>query len=92
MQEPNYIKTNIPSNEEDYRQGNGEGCFFLVDDKTMAAYEKDEEKSGKAYFGILDSVPFSYGGLQPGMRLPLEMRGENRPVVPLSYLREHFAA
>ncbi len=80
----NFIKVNIPPNEEAYKNGNGEGCFFIVDEETKAAYDRDE--TGGGYFGILDNNSLYYKGLEHGERLPIEMRGKKRPVVPLEAL------
>ena len=84
--EPNYIKANIPPTEEDYQIGNGEGCFFIVDDRAKAAYDTDE--AGTMYEGILANDSLYYPGLNCGEKLPLEMRGSKRPVVPLEALKK----
>ena len=83
-----HIKVNLPSNEESYQSGNGEGCWFLVNEETKKAYDNDEK--GTKYFGILDNDSVYYHGLLAGTELPIEMRGENRPVVPYNYLLEHY--
>lgn len=85
-----FIKCNLPPDPVSYEHGAGEGCFFIVDDETKAAYDADEEKSDRLYCGILDNDSFYYLGLYHGERLPLEMRGKMRPVVPIKYLQEHF--
>lgn len=79
------IKANLPSTEAEYVEGNGEGCFFLIDDKAKKAYDTDEE--GTVYEGILDNDSMYYPGLLHGTKVPLEMRGELRPVVPISFLQ-----
>ena len=84
MKEPNFIKANIPFNEEGYEHGFGEGCFFIVDDRTKEAYDRDE--TGGGFVGILDNDSWHYIGLVHGEQLPLEMRGKNRPVVPIDAL------
>ena len=38
------IKVNFPTNKEEYKNGNGEGCWVLVDDDTFAEYDKDSTK------------------------------------------------
>ena len=86
----NYIKGNLPASAEAYEHGSGEGVFFIVDDETRAAYDANEPKTDRLYYGILDNDSIYYLGLTHGERLPLEMRGEFRPVVPLDYLREHW--
>ena len=79
------IKVNLPETQEEYEQGAGEGCFFLVDKETMEAYEQNA--TGGGFFGILDNDSYYYPGLKHGERLPLEMRGDRRPVVPLEALQ-----
>ena len=83
-----YIKANIPENEESYTTGNGEGVWVLVDKKTKNAYDTDEK--GTNYSGILDNDSIFYCGLTAGTIIPLEMRGENKPVVPFEFLAENF--
>lgn len=90
MNECKLIKANLPESEEAYRTGEGEGCFFIVDAETRTAYERNEEKSDRLYYGILDNDSCYYLGLEHGERLPLEMRGEFRPVVPFEYLRDRW--
>lgn len=84
MKEPNFIKANIPPTKEHYEAGAGEGCFFIVDDRTKTAY--DLNATGGGFFGILDNDSLYYPGLKHGERLPLEMRGDCRPVVPFEAL------
>ena len=83
-----YIKANLPANEESYKTGNGEGVFVLVDDQTKKAY--DDDKTGSGYSGILDNDSLYFKGLKHGEVIPLEMRGELRPVVPYTWLKEHY--
>lgn len=83
-----YIKINLPSNEESYKSGNGEGCWALVEEDTYKAYELDE--TGDGYKAILDNDSFYYPGLMAGIEIPIEMRGTNRPVVPYNWLVEHY--
>ena len=40
MKEPNLIKVNLPPDEDAYKHGYGEGCFFIVDDATKAAHDQ----------------------------------------------------
>ena len=84
MKEPNLIKVNIPPDREWYERGNGEGCFFIVDDRTKEAYDRDE--TGGGFVGILDNDSLYYPGLMHGEQLPIEMRGKKRPVVPIDAL------
>lgn len=74
-----YIKVNIPLNEKEYRNGNGEGVWVEVDSKTKAAYDKDV--IGPGYHGILANDSVYYPGLKCGDMIEFEMRGEKRPVV-----------
>ena len=80
-----YIQCNLPLTEEDYRSGNGEGVWVIVDSETKQAYDQDAEGSG--YRGILDNDSYNYPGLCHGEEVEIEMRGENRPVIPLSFLK-----
>ena len=89
MKEPNFIKVNLPQDEEAYKDGRGEGCFFIVDDRTKEAHDSDATEG--EYFGILDNDSCYYPGLNHGERLPIEMRGDRRPVVPISALNEWVA-
>lgn len=83
-----YIKANLPGSPEAYEQGTGEGCYFLVTDDVKAAYDRDE--AGTAYTGILDNDSIYYPGLTHGTELPIEMRGDRRPVVPYEYLSTRY--
>ena len=82
------IKVNLPANKRDYIAGNGEGVFVQVDSKTKADYDSD--KAGAGYIGTLDNFSYKYKGLKPGQEIPLELRGKNRPVVPLEWLFEFY--
>ena len=84
----NYIKANLPATEQDYLQGCGEGVFIIVTPEIKEAYNNDE--AGTIYSGTLDNDSIYYKGLTHGEQIPFEMRGELRPVVPLSWLQEHF--
>lgn len=84
----NHIKVNLPSTEQDYISGNGEGVFVIVSDEVKAAHDSDE--NGSSYTGILDNDSLYYIGLDHGTTVPFEMRGEFRPVVPFSWLTEHY--
>ena len=81
------IKANLPGDPEAYKNGNGEGCFFLVDDETKDAYDTDA--TGAGFVGILDNDSIDYPKLKHGELLPLEMRGDKRPVVPLDALEAY---
>lgn len=73
-----YIKVNLPLTERDYEAGNGEGVWVLVDPETKEAHDTDA--TGKGYVGILDNDSLYYPGLGAGELMPIEMRGEKRPV------------
>lgn len=83
-----HIKVNLPATEADYIRGNGEGVFVLVGKEAKAAYDKDDTSG--IYNGILDNDSFYYKGLEHGAIIPFEMRGEYRPIVPFSWLIEHY--
>lgn len=78
------IKVNLPFSEEDYKIGAGEGCFVIVDDDTFKDYEAN--KTGGKYPGILHNNSLVYPRFVNGARVMIELRGENRPVVPYDYL------
>lgn len=82
------VKANIPANAAEYERGNGEGVFVAIDGETLEAY--NENKTGGEYIGSLDNDSWNYPGLTHGTTIPLEMRGENRPVVPLQWLIENY--
>ena len=83
-----HIKVNLPPTEELYNQGAGEGVFVWVDSETKRAYDTDE--SGTTYEGIIDNDSIYYPGLTHGVKIPFEMRGTLRPVVPFNWLVEHY--
>lgn len=84
-----FIKANLPATEEDYKSGYGEGCFFIVDQETKKAYDNDTK--GGLYFGTLDNDSVYWPTLKHGTVCPLEMRGENRPVVPYQWLKDNYS-
>ena len=83
-----YIKVNLPISEQDYNDGAGEGVWFIVSADVKAAHDRNE--TGTIYNGTLDNDSFYYIGLEHGAVIPFEMRGEFRPVVPYSWLIEHY--
>lgn len=87
-EERHIIKVNLPSSEEAYESGNGEGCWCIADSKVSEAYNNDEEKG--TYEVILDNDSVYYPGLMAGKKIPIEMRGEQRPVVPISWLVKNY--
>lgn len=84
-----HIKCNIPGSAEDYTEGYGEGCFVLVDQETLEAYENDT--TGGRFEAVLDNLPAIYDGLEPGTVITIEMRGEKRPVAVYDELIERYA-
>ena len=52
------------------------------------AYDTDEE--GTSYTAILDNDSVYYPALIHGTEIPIEMRGENRPVVPYNWLINNY--
>ena len=88
-----YIKINLPLTEEEYVAGNGEGVWVEVDRQTKSAFDRDA--IGKGFYGILSNDSIYYPGLNRGVVLPFELRGENRPVADfLGFLatRPHLTA
>lgn len=83
-----YIKVNLPGNEEAYKNGNGEGVWVLVEENIKKAYDTDE--SGTTYEGVLDNDSIYYPGLIHGTIIPFEMRGQNRPVTPYEWLIKNY--
>ena len=78
MEYTEYIKVNLPKNENDYISGTGEGVFVKVKEYVKKAYDDDE--IGIYYSGILDNDSVYYPELKRGTLIPIEMRGKNRPV------------
>ncbi len=83
-----YIKVNIPADEEGFREGFGEGVFVIVDEEVRKLYDEDDK--GTICEGILDNDCLYYPELKHGVRIPFEMRGDKRPVVLLSWLRDNY--
>lgn len=97
-----HIKANLTYSEESYQSGNGEGVWVIVDEETKEACDNDVTGAGRdcnlnddgtifiPYECILDNDSVYYDGLEHGERLPLEMRGDVRPVVPYAYLCQRW--
>ena len=85
-----HIKVNLPADQAQYEAGCGEGVFMFVEAAAKRAYDTDE--TGTTYIGILDNDSINYPTLKHGAGLPIEMRGESRPVVPIDYLAEYYGA
>jgi len=87
------IKVNLPHSEEDYKNGNGEGVWVEVDEKTFAAY--NDNKSGEKHVGKLINQPlddFGDYGLQFGDYFEFELRGALRPVATWEQDAQNVAA
>lgn len=78
-QRTHYIKVNLPATEENFLNGNGEGCFVLVDDKTYQDWE-DDTKFGGVYYGTLINDSIYYPEMEYGTEIKFELRGDERPV------------
>lgn len=83
-----FIKINVPESEADYLSGNGEGMWAKADDATKKAYDMDAAEG--EYEVVIDNDSFFWDGLEHGQLVPIEMRGENRPVVPYNWLFAMF--
>jgi hypothetical protein len=83
-----HIKVNLPDSPEAYKNGNGEGVWVLVNEDVKRAYDTDE--AGTTYEGILDNDSIYYPELMHGVVIPIEMRGNNRPVTPYEWLIDHY--
>ena len=84
------IKANLPASKEADKEGNGEGVFLQVDAETKKAYDTDER--GGMYTGILDNDSTYFPALEHGTRVPLTMRGKNRPVIPYAWAINYATA
>ena len=73
-----YFKVNLPDTLDSYKSGNGEGVWAYTD---FESYEKwkNDEKDSIIYVRILNDSIY-YNGLEYGDLVPVELRGEYRPV------------
>lgn len=83
-----YIKVNIPQDEDSFREGYGEGVFVIVTEDVYKLYKDDNE--GTICEGILDNDSFYFSNMKHGVNFPFEMRGEKRPVVLYSWIKENY--
>ena len=83
-----HIKVNLPDTLEAYEHGYGEGVWCLVDEETKRAH--DENKAGGGYVAILDNDSIYWRGLEHGAEMPIELRGDYRPVVPYEWLAANY--
>ena len=81
-----YIKVNLPETENDYKDGNGEGVWALVDDTCKKAYDNDSDCC--TFIGILCNDSIYYPYMTYVTAVVIEMRGERRPVVPYTFLND----
>ena len=83
-----FIKVNLPSSEEPYAMGVGEGVWVEVDKGVYDDYI--EGSVGRFYVGELANDSIYYPGLLCGMSVPFEMRGESRSVVRYGWLVDNY--
>lgn len=83
-----FIKVNIPMDDFSFEMGNGEGVWVIVDEDVRKLYDEDDK--GTICEGILDNDCVYYPELKHGAKIPFEMRGDKRPVVLLSWLRDNY--
>lgn len=83
-----YIKVNIPYTEQGFKDGNGEGVWVIVDAETKAIYDSNKNTENEVFRGVLDNDSVYYTKLKCGANVPFVMRGNNRPVVMLDYLKD----
>ena len=83
-----YIKVNLPTDEESAKHSTGEGVWCMVTPQAKTAHDTDEQ--GSEYEGILANDSLYYPGLEQGETIPILMQGEKRPIVPLKWLFEHY--
>lgn len=81
------IKVNIPTSEENFKSGFGEGVWVLVEPEVHEKYNSDVK--GEVCWGILDNNSCYYKGLDAGTEIPFELRGDLRPVVLLDFLKDY---
>lgn len=79
---------NLPSCQEEYNSGNGEGCHFLpLTEVDRDKYDEDCE-TGTINAIILNNSIF-YPLLSWGTIVQLECRGKKRPVLDLAWYRNN---
>ena len=89
--EPSYSKmfrVNLPSTEKSYRNGNGEGVWCYGNEETYNALVENNVSEGIYYVKIQnDSVYFPE--LVCDTCIPVEARGEKRPVCPFDFIKDY---
>lgn len=73
-----FFKVNLPSSKENYVSGNGEGVWACTDLISYKKYQEDKNE-GIIYVKILNDSVY-YNGLNCEDLIPVELRGEKRPV------------
>ena len=73
-----YFKVNLPANQDNYESGNGEGVWAYTDAESYEKWKNDEQDA-IIYVKILNDSIY-YNGLRYGDLVPVELRGEYRPV------------
>jgi Uncharacterized protein conserved in bacteria len=73
-----YIKVNLPLDEQGYKGGNGEGVWVIVDQDVFKQYKSDY--CGGKFTGTIANDSLYYPSLQYGSTVVFTMRGKNRPV------------
>lgn len=73
------IQVNFPLDIEKFKDGNGEGIWLEVDDKTQNLYTQNFH--GGSFVGEMRNDSLYYPALKWGDTVPFEMRGDKRPVV-----------
>lgn len=86
-QELKRIKINLPYDEKDYINGNGEGCWALITPQILRYYKSDIVEM--EFTAILDNDSVYYPNLKAGMAIACEMRGGHRPVAIYSQLQQY---
>lgn len=87
-QKKKHIKVNIPRTVEEYKHGDGEGVWVIVDTETKR--DHDEDIAGGVYYGILDDRCGNYPALSPCDVIFFTMRGPERPVAIFDTLPGHM--
>jgi len=73
-----FFKVNLPNTVANYEAGSGEGVWAYTDEESYKKWLKDE-KDSIVYVKILNNSMY-YKGLEYGDLIPVELRGEYRPV------------
>lgn len=82
------FKVNLPETQENYISGNGEGVWACGNSKTLNAWRKNKNKG--IYFAMVLNDSVYYPKLKCGMIIPIEMRGDKRPVALYEELLNNY--